>query len=70
MKTWGRGGLEMAFWGKEAKLILELRRGAVVEIRGSGGAGRRWSPVEAGSVGERAGKRGDLGAHPRTKSNL
>jgi hypothetical protein len=32
MKTWGRGGLEMAFGGKEASLILELRQGARVEF--------------------------------------
>jgi hypothetical protein len=51
-------------------LTVELRRGAVVEIRGDGVAGRRWSRVNAGLLGERARKRGNLGRHPRTKNNL
>jgi hypothetical protein len=70
MNAWCSDRAEMAFGGKEESLTVELIRGAVVEIRGDGVAGRRWSRVNAGLLGERARKRGNLGRHPRTKNNL
>jgi len=59
-KLEGVAGWRWLSGGKEVSLTVELRRGPLVEIRGCGVAGGRWSRVNAGLVAERAGKRGNL----------